>query len=150
MHISTLIYTSRAATPVTMKSLKHLAEVSARKNSLVGITGLLLFGSGNYFQVLEGNQTGIRIVYERIRLDKRHTSCEVLFEQQVERRMFPEWHMGQLNLDNADMGEKSDWEIVSTTLARSNSIDWQTDQPVMAWIREFVDHNGSGQSTSAA
>lgn len=133
-----------------MKSLKTLAELSASKNALVGITGLLLFGSGNYFQVLEGNQTSVKIVYERIRLDKRHTNCEVLFEQKVERRMFPDWHMGQLNLDNADMGEKSDWEIVSTTLARSNSIDWQTDHPVMSWIREFLDHNGSGKTSSAA
>lgn len=149
MNTSTLIYTSRATTPVTMQSLKTLAETSARKNALVGTTGLLLYGSGNYFQVLEGNHSSIRILYERIIKDTRHSHHELLFHHKRPSRLFPDWNMGQLNLDNADMTGQSTWELISRTLARSENVDWQDGDPVVAWVREFMEHNGKGSAPAA-
>lgn len=149
MRTSSLVYTSRSTRPVTMKVLQQLTEHASRKNALVGITGLLLYGSGNYLQVLEGNQASIKILYERIRKDKRHTAVELLCQHERESRLFPDWNMGQLNLDNPDMGAKSDWELISATLARSGSIDWQPADPVIAWVREFMQHNRSETSAVA-
>lgn len=141
MQTSTLIYTSRATTPVTMHSLEELAEKAARKNALVGVTGLLLYGSGNYFQVLEGSQGTLKMLYERIGKDRRHTGCQLLFEHDRPARLFPSWNMGQMNLDNPANAGQNQWEIICSTLSRSGAIDWKTSDPVIGWVREFMDQN---------
>lgn len=148
MHFSTLVYTSRATTPVTAHSLRCLAKQSADMNATRGVTGLLLYGSGYYFQVLEGNILTVVDLYEHISKDKRHADCKKLCEHERNKRLFPGWHMGQLNLDNEDMCGQNNWELISSTLASAGTVDWQPTDPVIEWVREFMEHNG-GKSSAA-
>lgn len=149
MRTTSLVYTSRSTQPVDMAMLGELTEHAARKNALIGVTGLLLYGSGNFLQVLEGNSTSVRMLYDKIRKDSRHTACQLLCTHARDQRLFPDWHMGQLNLDNAAMDQQSDWELISATLSRSSAIDWQPSDPVLAWIKEFMAHNRAGTTHAA-
>jgi len=138
-----LIYTSRSTQEVTTESLEKLARLAARKNAATNITGLLLFGSGHFLQVLEGKKPHVQMLYKRICLDSRHDNCELLYEHERQARLFPNWNMGALNLDGTG-GELADsWEMISSTLARAGAVDWQDSDPVIGWVRQFMYYNGA-------
>lgn len=146
MRTMSLVYTSRATQPVDMETLRALTEHAARKNAQLGITGLLLYGAGNFMQVLEGNPTSVNMLYDKIRKDNRHTACQRLCTHERGRRLFPDWNMGQLNLDNPELDPQSDWELIRATLSRSDAIDWHPSDPVLGWVRQFMAHNHAGGS----
>ncbi|MBX2850820.1 MAG: BLUF domain-containing protein [Phycisphaeraceae bacterium] len=146
---ATLIYTSKATTPVTMESLKQMAHQAALNNAQQSITGLLLYGSGHYLQVLEGNPTSLKRLYDRISKDTRHMSCDVLYEHKRVVKLFPKWNMGQLNLESPGLNAMSQWELISSTLSQAGAVDWKDTDPVIGWVREFMEHNGSPAAAAA-
>jgi len=133
-----------------MQSLQVLADKSAGNNAKVGITGLLLYGSGHYFQVLEGNFAAIRAVYDRIRKDKQHKACQLLCQCERTERLFPSWNMGQVNLESPSIVGKSDWDVISSALANGGASRWKDTDPVINWIRQFVEHHRDTAASSAA
>ena len=141
MRTSTLIYTSQSTQAVTDASLQAIAGVSTRNNAKVGVTGLLLYGSGHFLQVLEGNSFTIKQLYTKICQDARHEQCELLYENEREGRLFPKWHMGALNLEHSAEGQGTGWDLISATLAMSGAVDWQDTDPVLGWVHQFMDHN---------
>lgn len=149
MRTWTLVYTSKSAVVVSDESLQKLASVSARNNAATGLTGLLLYGSGNFLQVLEGRKPLIEMLYKRIRVDPRHDHCEMIYQGEREGRLFPKWNMGALNLDGPDE-QADDSELISTTLFKAVEMDWQEADPVLGWIRQFMSRNAGNSTGSSA
>ncbi len=89
-----VIYCSRAADGVDAKEVDRIIETSQRENVARGITGLLVFGSGIFFQWLEGPPTSVIELMALIRSDDRHHSVVMLNPgEAVDDRMFGEWAM---------------------------------------------------------
>lgn len=149
MRTWTLIYTSQSTQVVSNESLQKLASVSARNNAATGLTGLLLYGSGNFLQVLEGRKPVIEMLYKRIRIDPRHDQCELIYQGEREGRLFPNWNMGALNLDGPDE-QAGGSELISTALSEAGAVDWQEADPVLGWIRQFMKHNAGNSTGSSA
>ena len=60
----------------------------------LGITGLLVYGQGIFFQWLEGPHDNVSQLLARISADPRHTNVVVLSqEDEIRDRLFPEWDM---------------------------------------------------------
>ena len=93
-----IVYVSRAVRPMTMGDLNSMLAKARFNNELHNITGLLLYGSGHFLQVLEGEARAISELFHRIRVDPRHTEVEMLLYGEG-RRIFPDWSMGCLNLE---------------------------------------------------
>jgi len=144
MRTCTLVYSSKAKIQFTDDSIRSLTEKSSCNNALSGITGLLLYGSGNFLQVLEGNNSSIHILFERIRRDPRHDDCELLFEHTRDRRLFPKWNMGLLNLDGPGYTDGGTWDHIRSTLSGAGAVNGEQTDPVIGWIRQFMAHNGGG------
>ena len=89
-----LIYSSAAVTPFTQADLNNLLELARKRNRLFDITGMLLYHSGSFLQVLEGPESGIDTIYSSITRDKRHLNHKLLNRQIVTRREFQGWSMG--------------------------------------------------------
>ncbi len=89
-----LIYISSAMKPFTDGQLQELLEVSRRNNEIAGITGMLLYLSGNFIQVLEGEKMDVLALVLRIGHDPRHRGVLVLMQGHVAEREFPNWSMG--------------------------------------------------------
>lgn len=89
-----LCYTSTAIGEMQRQDLLDLLSVSRRNNDQLGITGLLLFSSDRFIQLLEGDEADVRKLYERIRQDKRHRDVTLVYEAHVEERDCPDWSMG--------------------------------------------------------
>ena len=80
-----LLYRSRAVRPLTETDLAQLALRSASQNASDAVTGLLLYAEpvgseGLFVQWVEGAESAVVALYERIREDPRHTDCEVIAE----------------------------------------------------------------------
>lgn len=89
-----LLYTSRLvqsesdpAEPTT------IAEESARRNTMQGITGSLLFVDGQFIQLLEGPTDRVEETFERICRDFRHRDVQLIDMVGARDRLFPEWGM---------------------------------------------------------
>jgi hypothetical protein len=89
-----VLYSSTAAGSFDDDALRTLLEQSRTNNSRAGITGMLLYRGGRFFQVLEGDEADVRALIERIADDPRHTAMRTLFEEPIEHRTFADWTMG--------------------------------------------------------
>ena len=74
------------------KLMTLLAECR-RKNAAVGVTGMLLYQSGSFFQVLEGDEDTLLELYEHISADRRHGKARKLIFEAIDQRDFSDWTM---------------------------------------------------------
>ncbi|UQB41771.1 BLUF domain-containing protein [Thiomicrospira microaerophila] len=93
-----LAYTSRASEMMTDIQLEQLLNQATRFNKLHNITGLLLYNDGIFFQVLEGEETTVNMLYASIKQDFRHYDVRQIYSQPIEERHFAEWSMRFFNV----------------------------------------------------
>jgi hypothetical protein len=88
------IYCSRASAGVDEAAVDQIIAAARRWNPARGITGLLVCGSGVFFQWIEGPRDNVMELMDRIRADPRHEHVVTLSEtEEVRERLFPEWDM---------------------------------------------------------
>lgn len=88
-----LIYGSAAQTLFSKEDLVSLLKKSRANNAAKLITGALFYKDGNFLQVLEGPESEVRALYEKIKLDPRHTRIISFIERTISERDFPDWKM---------------------------------------------------------
>jgi hypothetical protein len=99
------VYVSSEVYRFTEAQLKDLLEVSRRKNSACDVTGLLLYLSGNFIQLLEGSKEDVLATRARIAADTRHRGMNTLLEGPCEKRDFQDWSMGFERLEGPEAGK---------------------------------------------
>jgi len=93
MALLELIYTSIAEPINQTRDVKDILNASERNNRAVSITGLLLFDSQRYIQILEGDAADVEKLYDVISQDSRHHSLELLHKGRIDGRSFDDWRM---------------------------------------------------------
>ena len=73
--IHNIVYCSQAAQHMDKESIDRIITTSKYNNPRFGITGLLTFGSGFFFQWLEGPEDNVTSLFKIISADPRHWSC---------------------------------------------------------------------------
>lgn len=89
-----ILYSSSAVEPFDDERLLALLRQSRANNERHALTGMLLYRGGRFVQVLEGPESAVREVVERIGRDPRHTKMRMLFEEPITERQFAAWTMG--------------------------------------------------------
>lgn len=97
-----LVYVSSAIKPFTQPQLLQLLAQSRADNEQQNITGMLLYKNGNFMQVLEGEESSVRRVYQKIGADMRHRGLLVLLQRYQQARDFAAWSMGFRDLGSAE------------------------------------------------
>jgi hypothetical protein len=96
-----LIYASAATTRLTAHDLDQLLQRSRDNNAQLGLTGMLLYADGSFFQVLEGPADVVSGLYQKIECDPRHAQVTRIISEPIPRRFFSEWSMGFSDLSVA-------------------------------------------------
>ena len=109
-----LIYRSQATQPVTEQMLKEILAQSRRRNPGMGITGMLLFFDNKFMQLLEGEESEVKLLYKDICADSRHTEVVTLREGPVLGRLFPEWSMSFRSLSPKEVAAEPAYKDVYT------------------------------------
>lgn len=97
-----LIYTSLARHEMSKDNLLEILHTSHENNEPRNISGLLLYKSGNFLQVLEGPDRNVSELYETIRHDSRHYQVTMVIKRPIAKRDFAQWKMGFTNLTDED------------------------------------------------
>jgi Sensors of blue-light using FAD len=97
------IYSSAAAHTVEATDLANLLEKARENNQRLGLTGMLLYAEGSFFQVLEGQAEVVDALYARIESDKRHTQVTKIIREPIPQRFFTEWTMGFSRVSREDL-----------------------------------------------
>ena len=93
MELKTIAYTSLARLDLTAQDLADIHASARRLNALDGITGLLVFNGKRFLQIIEGAESAIDDLVDRLRADPRHSAFEIRDERIVAERAFPDWSM---------------------------------------------------------
>ena len=89
-----LVYCSRASDGVDAAAVDSILQASRRHNPTRSITGLLVLGSGLFFQWLEGPRDSVLSLLVQLKQDPRHHTVVVLTSgEEVRERLFPDWDM---------------------------------------------------------
>ena len=96
-----LVYASTLTDGVSSADVDDIISVSHRNNSLVGITGILVLGSGVFFQWIEGPKEEVMSLVKLIETDRRHELMTVLStDEEIRERIFPSWDMELVDPDH--------------------------------------------------
>ena len=91
--LSTIVYHSKASVDFTELDLLYLLAGSRARNRDEGVTGILVYDRGAFFQWIEGPNLPLQRVWNSIRKDPRHHDIQVLADTSIPIRLFQDWHM---------------------------------------------------------
>ncbi len=124
-----IIYCSQATHDVSPDELVELLEVSRRNNEDAGLSGMLLYSSQSFLQVLEGEPDALAATYARIIADDRHANLRLLMDAEVASPLFPDWTMGFEHVDEDDLADEldgftpaTDYPLVNPDLVSNASV----------------------------
>src|SRR4051812_40466226 len=76
-----------------LSELTRLLETARARNKGLDVTGALIFSEGLFAQILEGEETAVKQIFQSIQRDRRHTDLYVLPNEPYEQRRFQSWSM---------------------------------------------------------
>ncbi len=97
------IYASAAVRHFETAELTELLQAARKHNEAAGLTGMLLYTEGSFFQVLEGPPDAVEALYARIERDKRHDHVTKIVAEAIPSRSFAQWTMGFSQLSRKDL-----------------------------------------------
>lgn len=92
-----LAYSSRARVAADAPEMRAIETASLRNNGRLGVTGALYYDGETFFQVLEGPETAVALLYDTIRADPRHDEVALVARHPIEMRLFGLWSMKFVN-----------------------------------------------------
>ena len=99
------IYSSAATAAFKEYDIAPFLDQVRAANAARGVTGMLLYVEGSFFQILEGPQGTVEELLRKIETDPRHKRVTVIGREPILERSFGDWTMGYESLVLADVGE---------------------------------------------
>lgn len=126
------VYCSRAAAGVDDLEVGRIVEWSQRHNLARDITGMLAFGSGVFFQWIEGPAAEVQKLIASLHNDARHYDIVTLEQSEEKRsRLYPDWGM-----------EKVEAEDICAVL--EDALESAEDENNIATLKRILDQLASG------
>lgn len=97
------IYASRAVTDFSKDDIVNLLSKARKKNASLGITGMLLYDNGSFFQILEGEEAVVDQLFSEIADDKRHHQVAKIISEAIPTRQFSDWSMGYAAISSNEL-----------------------------------------------
>ncbi|MBF0587926.1 MAG: BLUF domain-containing protein [Magnetococcales bacterium] len=88
------IYTSIFQEGLKPDALEAILEKSRENNEKQQITGMLIYASGLFLQLIEGEEQAVEALLTNIKEDQRHYGYAPLVKEPISQRSFSDWSMG--------------------------------------------------------
>ncbi len=99
------IYSSAETVEFSHEDIISLLARAREMNTKLGVTGMLLYEAGTFFQVLEGPAQIVADLYKKIGNDKRHDRVIKIIQEPIKARSFSEWTMGYSDVTREELKE---------------------------------------------
>lgn len=103
LHLHEVLYVSTLSPDAPVKVVSQIAVKARIANEAAGITGLLVFDGMRFCQQIEGPRKEVLALIERIRLDPRHVSVEILHHAPLPERRFRRFSLGYAAVEDVDV-----------------------------------------------
>lgn len=100
LHIA---YASKVTHPLEPQALREMLRRASSANERHGLTGLLLYDTHHFFQVLEGPARVVQGLFDRIRTDPRHGQVVCILNEPLKARTFDEWSMAFTEMTHVEL-----------------------------------------------
>ena len=141
MSLHCLVYTSVASSKFSDNHLQALLKKCRHNNEKVSISGLLLYLDPFFIQILEGDETNLRPLFDTIKKDARHQKVKIIYRKPIEVRSFPNWTMGFHRVNQQELaaldGFSDFWQ--KQTLDFFNNPSNETEKILHNLINKFKD-----------
>lgn len=81
-------YVSTASRDLPQAEIVKILEETQLRNNKHGVNGLLVYSSGNFFEVIEGEIMMIQELFKIIKEDSRHKNIIMIFEKELDKPLF--------------------------------------------------------------
>lgn len=81
-------YVSTAIRDLHPDEVVNILEETQFRNNKHGVNGLLVYSSGNFFEVIEGEILMIQDLFKIIKEDTRHKNIIMIFEKELDKPLF--------------------------------------------------------------
>ncbi|ASV30804.1 BLUF domain-containing protein [Maribacter cobaltidurans] len=105
-----LTYTSMADRNIGSKDLNDILKTATEFNKKRSITGCLVYHNGQFVQTLQGEKKTIFDLFEKIKLDSRHSNVNLVWEGPAEKEVFRGWHMAYYSPEKVNTDDVIDFE----------------------------------------
>ena len=143
-----LSYVSTATKSMSKRALETLLEECRHNNSMMGITGMMLYGNKTFIQVLEGQEDAVESLFEKIKNDPRHTDVKSLRKRTITRREHSDWSMGFKQISPEDLREIKGLDDFSESDLNAEKLSGQSKkvEALMSHFRsQKLKHIGQGE-----
>ncbi len=114
--LSQLIYVSNRKPTCTQEEIEKILNSCKKNNPPLNITGILLYSDTKFIQLVEGEAKVIMSLYDKIKLDTRHSNPIMISYGMIQEKSFPSWHMGSKKLSGGDVDFRTDISAEDKTI----------------------------------
>lgn len=128
-----IAYVSTASKDLKESEIKTILENSVAWNNRQGLTGILLYSEGNFFQIMEGEEGVIKDLFESIKQDPRHHNVLQIFGKEIHREAYDGYKADFISA-NADYDPKK----FESYLKQIEVLDDPTRKAVKNMLKAFI------------
>ncbi|QHI34974.1 hypothetical protein IMCC3317_03200 [Kordia antarctica] len=132
----TLTYESTAVGKPSVEDMEHLMEKARANNAVYGITGCLVYYNGGFIQIIEGEKDDILTLFERIKLDPRHTDVHLFSDNNITERTFNGWGMPYF-VSNENTTSRFEIEQFKNNISLLSDLSEKTNTTVLLFWRRI-------------
>jgi hypothetical protein len=127
-----LTYISKLNALMTTDEIIEIGRISSVNNRKVDVTGVLICAGDYFFQILEGEETIVDQLLEKISHDHRHNEITILSsEYECEERLFSDWDMKTVAITESTDLMLQAVGMMLQNIAQSYHIIGRYTQPVL-------------------
>lgn len=122
-----IIYMSRATHPMSDDELETLLRKASLNNEQRGITGALVYGDGQFMQIMEGEKDALDTLYATVFRDPRHTDLTKLTDKEISDRSFSSWSMAFQALSPQQFQDLVGYTPPAKLTEQAHNLSWADD-----------------------
>ncbi|GAB1855506.1 hypothetical protein MHTCC0001_03400 [Flavobacteriaceae bacterium MHTCC 0001] len=90
----TICYLSSVRPRLSIIDIESLFNQTKKQNDIYNISGVLIYNDGNFFQILEGEENYVNLLYAKIKGDKRHHNIIEIINSPINEKIFDGFDYG--------------------------------------------------------
>lgn len=130
----TICYVSTATSELNEEKVPGLLQKIEKANNRNEVKGILLYSSGNFFHVMEGDKDHILELYNQIENDERHTNIIQIVGKEMETTAFDGFVTDVVTEEN-----KYDPAILKEYLEPLEGMDPKTKEIAKRMLEVFIE-----------
>ncbi|MGO4911552.1 BLUF domain-containing protein [Leeuwenhoekiella sp. W20_SRS_FM14] len=118
-----LIYVSDSSDLSNTEIVNDILNNVANWNTILDISGFLVYKDGNYLQLLEGEKENVLKLFNKIKKDRRHKNVTQILDNQSTNRLFSDYESGFLVPKNKIVLELLKNHLLNLNLLENPKLD---------------------------